>query len=190
MIFLAVYDCWVFGTKYIKVVQLFIIIQHSQHFPFSIYLDPPFPPSEWSKWWLLPCSTCQFIYILWVTQFGKTVCQYWSRSISPLLLACDNKSLYLLLLSLVCQLLSPQMISCFTPGIPATVYPLHPPLLLLHCYNFQTLLLPHSLHLFTMLALIATVFMVNYVSVLGNIIIHDYHYLLLVNGDIFYFPWP
>ena len=43
-IFLAGHDCCVLGIKNIKVVQLFILIQHGHYCPFSICLDPPFCP--------------------------------------------------------------------------------------------------------------------------------------------------
>ena len=43
-IFLAGHDHCVLGIKNIKVVKLFILIQHGHYCPFSICLDPPFCP--------------------------------------------------------------------------------------------------------------------------------------------------
>ena len=106
----------------------------------------------------------------------------------PLQLARGYQSPYLLLLSLVYLLLSPQMIDIFHLGIPSTVSPLPPHLILLHNHNYHTLLLPHYLDLFFFLALIATILMATYISPLVNIVIFDYHTFLLLHGYIFCFP--
>ena len=47
-----------------------------------MFWSPFFTPSKWSKCLMLPCSNNQFISLLWVPWFWKTVCQSWYHSIS------------------------------------------------------------------------------------------------------------
>ena len=112
------------------------------------YVFIPFFSLKWNNCLLLPCSNFQSIFLLWVTWFGKTACQSWSHAIFPLYLGWGDQSPYLLLLSLVCLFLSPQMIYIFPLGLPVTISPLPPHQLLLHHYNQQNLILPQYLRLF------------------------------------------
>ena len=151
--------------------------------------SPLLPTSERSKRWMLPCSNRRSISLLWVTWFGKTVCQSWSHTISPLWLARGDQYPYLLLISLVCLFLSPQMIDLCTMVFPQLL------LLFLHIrYFFITKIARPFFYLtfsayFFLLDLIATLFMVTYIPSFGNIIICDYHAFFLVRGCIFCSPW-
>ena len=118
--------------------------------PFLHIFLSSFPPQpDWSKCWMLPFITCKFISLLWVPQFGKNACQSWYHAITPLRLDRGGQSLYLVILSLVYLLMSPQMIGLYLIGLPMTFYPLPPHPILLCCHNNQTLLLPHSVCLFS-----------------------------------------
>ena len=93
-------------------MQLFIFIQHGHYFPFSICLDFLF----YSHLIETSVDCCLVVLVSPSLSFGflDTVCQSWYHAISPLYFYRGGQSPYMIIVSLVFLLLSPQMIDIFS----------------------------------------------------------------------------